>query len=197
MDCLFDVEHINWAWGFDHSGTLILSNGTIRKYDISQVSSLLNGINKSQGFEPIKLKNSIIVGQLSSTEMDELCYLLKKVSSLPLKSIGHIAFDAGSTSFYGYRRQFFGMWQTVPLGLGGDSASIHPDPNAKILVKRLAQLTGRTSTPGLYGSPSLVEEEIEQIDIGNMRPIPNHIGPPPKIVPIPNHIGPPPQIVPF
>jgi hypothetical protein len=102
--------------------------------------------------------------------MNELCHLLGKVSSLPPKSS-----VLGRTGFSGYRRQPGGAWQTIPLGF---EQANHPDPHAKILVKRLSQLI-----------------DVDSQHIKEKRIMNNHYGEQPKIIPIPIHIGSPPEAV--
>lgn len=143
MECIFDIEYINHAWGFHHYGTLIMPNGTIRQYDFSSDK------NKNQKSLSHKVKKSSVVGHLKFNQIHQLCTLLTSVQTLSVKSMGRTAFDAGSTSFQGYRRQSKGTWQLVPLSSGGDWTMINPDTHAKTLVKLLSRLTGKQNVPGL------------------------------------------------
>lgn len=93
MSVLFEIEYVNNTWGFRHTGTLILTDGTISKYDLSNThkytSSLITKIGQSQS-----------VGRLDNQEISDLKNLLTQLP--PQELPAPTAFDSGSTNYYGY-----------------------------------------------------------------------------------------------
>lgn len=132
MNCFFDIEYKNWAWGFQHTGTLILSDGSVRKYDLSS-------LNDSHSDFDTKKKHSKLIGQIELSDMKDLCALLKTINDQPLSQTKDMAFDAGSTNYYGYlwNPNPQGGWKKIQLKQEGDRVKKHQQRNANVLVERL------------------------------------------------------------
>lgn len=141
MECIFDVSYINFAWGYKNSGTIIMPNGTAKKYDLSDMKGLDIDLET-------KIRRSDVVGKISYKTMNKLFELLENVRDVPFKTFGNIAHDAGGTSFKAYVRSTSkqSAWKKIPLATGGVEAKINP--TAKELVLLLADLTDKKYFPG-------------------------------------------------
>ena len=129
----FEKEYKNWAWGYQHTGTLILSNGDIHKYDISK-------LDDPESNKETKLQHSEIVGHVPSEIMADLYRLLKQVKNIPLEGTGEIAYDAGITSIAGYINNEDGSgWKVIQLHKSGDIGGSHPSNIANELVNKLSE----------------------------------------------------------
>ena len=109
---LFEIEHINYAWGYHHSGTYIDNEGNVFEYDHSY-----EGWYSKTGYNPPDEGDGSLTGQqllekigdkknwIGKIEKKEL---LDKIKLIPdaskgiLSDPGRIAYDAGSTEFRAY-----------------------------------------------------------------------------------------------
>jgi hypothetical protein len=133
MSTWFEVEYINHAWGFQHTGHFITSSGDVRKYDVSDLKTATN---------KIKYDRSQLLYKVSSQVMTNLCNSLKNIPIKELKQTGDKIYDAGNTSFHGYIKQSCGLWKKIPLYVFGTASAVHPDPKAKILASKIGKLIG-------------------------------------------------------
>lgn len=139
MSCFFDIEHKNVAWGFQHTGHLILSDGSIRKYDLSSARERESdsGINIQ-----LKKQNSKFAGQIESYDMETLCTLLRTIADQPLNKSGkQVAHDAGLTNYYGYLWNPSSGLKKIHLRQEGDFIGQHRQKNADILVEKLQMVS--------------------------------------------------------
>lgn len=126
MNCVFDVTYINWAWGFQHSGTIITHDGIIHKYDISSLNQPDASLNT-------KLRYSKPIGRVSPRDMDELCFLLRSIQGGKWVKSGEQGFDAGGQTYIGYLQGKDGLYDRINIWLWGDIGYYNTKPNSKHL----------------------------------------------------------------
>lgn len=108
MSCVFEREFLNRAWGTKHSGTLLMSNGYIYEYDVSEPNATLED----------KLENAQHTGRVSSQRLRKLCEDYKSLDFGPLV-LQHTSFDAGNTYINIYNPEKRRISQS------GDNTSVH------------------------------------------------------------------------
>jgi len=143
MKCAFDVEHYSRAWvgrpGVPkptHNGTLIMPNGDILNYDLSQLDHTENSIYT-------KIKHSNKVGQLQQITMNKFCFLFSQIDKKENIKLSPTVFDLGSFNFIGYKLLSNGIWKQIELGSWGDPTSLHPNPTAKFIINHLSAIIGK------------------------------------------------------
>ena len=93
MECYFDIEYKNNAWGFVNTGTLIINDGGIYKYDLLDDGE--HDLNS-------KFNNSVLVGRLSPNQLLNLCQAFTQLNpNTPIKT-ERVMFDGGNVVISGY-----------------------------------------------------------------------------------------------
>lgn len=97
MSWLIEREYENYAWGYDHKGTIITDNGDIYTYSSQDPSELKTIVDKLHNM----VKSS---SQLSLEEMENLDKLIHRtqLSQLKYHSPQQVIYDAGSEKLYLY-----------------------------------------------------------------------------------------------
>lgn len=106
-DIYFQVEHINFAWGYTHIGAFIDKNGNILRYDLSNnlpndwvyadslgyisSSDLLSNINKA-----------IIDSQINVDTLNMKAALISQTINGALSDIEYLGADVGQSGYYCY-----------------------------------------------------------------------------------------------
>ncbi len=127
---LIDVNYVNFAWGYQNYGTLIISNGLIMKYRITDK----NNYNLGN-----KLKNAHVVKTISSETVQRLYCLLLQSRNAIIIDEGHTASDAGGRSYTGYIFNDDNI-EKIELSLTGNFTKYNANPAARELVKEINEL---------------------------------------------------------
>lgn len=131
MNCLFEIEHINYAWGFVHNGTLIMPNGELFRYDLSKLHDEHASIQE-------KLDNSVKIGEISDELMQHLCKIFKNIKpqEFDLKNVGY---DGGSTVFRGFLKTN-DKWINIELMQIGDWSGKNSNELTDEIVDLLSEI---------------------------------------------------------
>ena len=143
-DYIFDINYTNHAWGYTNNGNLIMSDGSIRYYDLSRDSPMTLDN---------KIQNSKNVGVLSRKSILDLSRLANDVKHQSMKDMKLNAFDAGTTEFSMYDRHDM---RKITLGYGGDHMKLNL--SAVGLIIYLAELTDTKYFPGYDVIKNLIRD---------------------------------------
>jgi hypothetical protein len=101
---LFQVEYINYAWGFSHSGFLIDSSGIVTtfKYPKNWHHADSTGYISVSDMENNIRQLDTITFTISKNELLKNFSMLEKISKGKLIKPPYRAFDAGTTDFSGF-----------------------------------------------------------------------------------------------
>ena len=136
-EIVFEVEYENHAWGYVHSGILIMPDGVVTKYSYPPSVDLKT---KSLHAKPFRI--------LTSQRLDQLHKLMHNVTDEPIKDFGRVAFDAGTTTVNAYVRQpNHYEWKKILLAEGGVKCKVNP--SAKNLVLFIIDVTDANEFIGL------------------------------------------------
>ena len=120
---LFQVEYINYAWGYTHSGFIINSEGNVLKYKSPQnwnYADRDSNLTQSQVRENIS--NCISTGKkIPKAELQKYANYIKNISSSKVTALKNVAADAGSLEYVCY--QFFansGTYKSCLIKMEGD-----------------------------------------------------------------------------
>src|SRR5689334_7005580 len=94
MNYIFDINYKNNAWGYSNNGSLIISDGSVRKYDLSKMRGA-SGLHN-------KIQNSDYKNNISHDVMSQLSQLANNVRQENLYDTNSAAFDAGTFTFTMY-----------------------------------------------------------------------------------------------
>jgi hypothetical protein len=133
MNYLFDIEYTNNAWGYQHNGIVILGDGNVYKYDVSD-------IKQSDVDITTKLENSRLIDTIPPNDMSMLYNELISISSYQLTPSKRDSYDSGNTRFSGYIHIDKHTWNEIILGYKGNNISYNRDSNAKLLVDQLSNV---------------------------------------------------------
>jgi len=125
MECAFEYNYVNNAWGLKHAGKIIDFDGKIYAYELPTLKDecLRCKINKGK-----------LIGQLTLDEQRELCKMASHMTNKTIKNMLSI-FDAGTHSYKAYI--LTDHLRTVTLYQFGREELHNVDSKATILVERL------------------------------------------------------------
>jgi len=120
---LFQVEYLNYAWGYVHTGFIIDSEGNVLTYKNPQDWNFPDkdfSINQNQVKDNIsKCANSR--KKIPKVELQKYANYIKNISSSKVTALKNVAADAGSLQYICY--QFFensGTYKSCLIKMEGD-----------------------------------------------------------------------------
>jgi hypothetical protein len=120
---LFQVEYLNYAWGYAHTGFIIDSEGNVLTYKNPQDWNFPDkdfSINQNQVKDNIsKCANS--GKKIPKVELQKYANYIKNISSSKVTALKNVAADAGSLQYICY--QFFensGTYKSCLIKMEGD-----------------------------------------------------------------------------
>ncbi|GAA4445077.1 hypothetical protein GCM10023091_36120 [Ravibacter arvi] len=145
----FEVNHINFAWGYNHGGYLIDSLGRVLTYKVEEKPA--TDIRETDTFTKArieeKLSNSTVSAfALPARELSEKAAQIYKITGNKFSKTVQIGADQGVTSFYAYRYDPREKTYTrVLLSRRGDIAFYNTDSDARELTKWIESVLQRYS----------------------------------------------------
>ena len=120
---LFQVEYVNYAWGYTHSGFIIDSEGNVLTYKNPQKWNFADeDFNLTQNQVKENLSNCIYSGKkIPKEELHKYANYIKNISSSKVTALKNVAADAGSLEYICY--QFFansGTYKSCLIKMEGD-----------------------------------------------------------------------------
>ncbi len=103
---LFDVFHVNYAWGFDCGGCVVDAGGNVRRYDCRELrDSILSEAWRGREEELLARRYRMKDSAICHVEPDELAAmraLIREASLTPPSEEEQSGADAGGTKFIAY-----------------------------------------------------------------------------------------------
>lgn len=93
MKVLFDIQYINYAWGYVNKGYLIMEDGDVYRY------RLIDSEDPKNGLLNYKHQNSDLAAKI---DIRPLYAMLVDSKDGEISERKHVAFDAGGTTYLGY-----------------------------------------------------------------------------------------------
>jgi len=145
---LFEVEHINYAWGWMHYGRYIDNSGKLYSYSYLNANyedrwkPQRNGIyTESELFEKFNHSKEF-VKQISYNDLIQMANLIPAASKGKLSETVHVGADAGSLTYKGYLYdESKNEYIEVILRVSGDDFFENLSPEAKIIAEWLISAT--------------------------------------------------------
>jgi hypothetical protein len=102
---LFQVEYINYAWGYQHSGILIDNEGKVWTYNNPENWNFADDqMNIAENLLEQNLSACKATGiVISKEDLDKFSAFIPNIASSKVTALKNIAADAGSTSYICYR----------------------------------------------------------------------------------------------
>lgn len=141
---LFDVFHINWAWGFGCGGCYVDAGGNVHRYDCRSLRDTLRS-KEWNGREKELLQrrfhmNDTVLCRIPISELNKMRTLVVDASKSPPSEEKHTGYDAGGVSYTGFLYQSEnGEPAEVVLASGGDFTREPSSAAATKLVEWLQQ----------------------------------------------------------
>lgn len=130
MSMLFSVNFTNNAWVYVNMGYIILNNGYVLEYNISDTQ--LTG-NHSYEY---KYKNSKHISTINMNILNKMIYLLNCVNNTDLPKIVGNTFDKGTTTYTGFLDD-----EEILIEIDGDTKFDSNTSCAKSLISLLNKYT--------------------------------------------------------
>jgi len=102
---MFEIEHLNWSWGYSYTGYFIDDEGSLHRYDHSDEEWEYLGQTELTTAQLLS-KYSLDSARIDVLDRDELDRMWELVSLLEPDDVTeeeNVCFDAGSTSYQFYR----------------------------------------------------------------------------------------------
>jgi hypothetical protein len=120
---LFQVEYINYAWGYLHTGFIIDSEGNVLTYKNPQDWNFPDkdfSINQNQVKENIS--KCVISGEkIPKAELQKYANYIKNISSSRVTALKNVAADAGSLQYLCYQfSENSGTYKSCLIKMEGD-----------------------------------------------------------------------------
>lgn len=120
---MFQLDYINYSWGYQHTGFIIDYEGNVLTYNNPQVWNSADNdysISKSQVEENIR--NCIFSGiRVPEEELHKYTNYIKNIASSKVTAIKNVAADAGSLEFICYQlSESTGIYKGYLIKMEGD-----------------------------------------------------------------------------
>jgi hypothetical protein len=120
---LFQVDYLNYAWGYQHSGFFIDNKGNVLTYKNPQEWNFPDknfNLSESQVHENfVKCSNSGI--KIPAEELNKFSLHIKNISSSKVTALKNVAADAGSLEYICYQfSEESGMYKGSLIKMEGD-----------------------------------------------------------------------------
>jgi hypothetical protein len=142
QEILFEVNYVNYAWGYQNNGILIDKQGRIRTYDKPKdwKFAALGPLTVAEMDENLS-KTTISKVTIPPAELAQYVNLLKKVSDDDFSNPVNRGADMGGSSFYIYHFDPGSkVYTTVLLQSTGDMDTFNLDPDAKKISEWLLKV---------------------------------------------------------
>ena len=137
---LFQVEHLNFAWGYSHLGLLITQKGEIKSFETPKIwhrPDSLGYITENELVENLTQANT----ELDNIDSKTLLKYINKIQDVDPESMSEPegkTHDYGVTKYSGYvYDDQKGKYKEIVLELYGDWSSINTTREAKQIAKWL------------------------------------------------------------
>ncbi len=144
---LFEVHHINYAWGYTNTGTMIDSAGYVYTFDISKNDASWKTADKNDEISETDMKNNLKLcsktkNQISADSLNHFSALIVKASQGSLTEPQTIMADAGTTIYAAYIfNNATGQYKKVLLYQWGDIQIKNTSPEATEIADWLMRLS--------------------------------------------------------
>jgi hypothetical protein len=120
---LFQMEYVNYAWGFQHSGLIIDSEGNVLTYNNPELWNSPDNdliLNEKEVAENIG-SCTISDKKIPEEELRKYSGYIKNIASSKVSALKNVAADAGSTQFICYQySESTGMYKGYIIKMEGD-----------------------------------------------------------------------------
>jgi hypothetical protein len=120
---LFQMEYVNYAWGYQHNGFIIDSEGNVLTYNNPEVwNSPDNDLIISEKEVAENIESCIMSGKrIPEEELRKYSGYIKNIASSKVTALKNVAADAGSIQFICYQySESAGMYQGYIIKMEGD-----------------------------------------------------------------------------
>lgn len=142
QEILFEVNYVNYAWGFQNNGFLIDKKGRVRTYDKPKDWKFANaGPFTVAEMDERVAKTTISKYTVPANELSEYVNKLRRVSDKEYTDPVSVGADMGASSFYMYRYDTGSKtYQAVLLQSVGDNSVYNKDSDAKEIADWLVKV---------------------------------------------------------
>ncbi|MCX6253659.1 MAG: hypothetical protein NTV31_04190 [Bacteroidia bacterium] len=120
---LFQVDYINYAWGYQHHGTIIDNEGNVLTYNNPEDWNFPDddlGLSESQVAENIN-KCIQTSKKIPKEELQRYAKYIKNIASSKVTALKNVAADAGSLEYICYQfSESTGMYKGYLIKMEGD-----------------------------------------------------------------------------
>lgn len=144
QEILFEVNYVNYAWGYQNRGFFIDKTGRIRTYEKPKdwKFASLGSLTAAEMDENLSKTTVFADYTVPQAELAQYVNLMKKVSDSDLTDPVNSRVDGGSTSQYVYRFDTgTKTYSTVLLQSTGDVDQFNRDPDARKISDWLLKIT--------------------------------------------------------
>ena len=101
---LYQVDYVNYAWGYQHSGFYIDNGGNVLTYKNPQDWNFLDiNFSLSESLVQENMKHCIVSGKkIPTEELNKYANYIKNISSSKITALKNVAADAGSLEYICY-----------------------------------------------------------------------------------------------
>lgn len=136
---VFEYDYINYAWGYQHKGWLVDTNGVVRLHQSADEHETWKLADNSGYISENDLQHNYdlsdtVIYNLDPSEVKGKITLLNSISENDLSEKSHPMADAGVGSLYGYVwDKNVQKYKRIFLAQSGDIAQVNNNANAVIL----------------------------------------------------------------
>lgn len=143
QEILFEVNYVNYAWGYQNRGYLIDKMGRIRRYENPKDWKFASpGPLTAAEMDENLSKTTFATYTIPLAELEQYVNVLKKVSDGDFTDPVNKMADAGATSYYVYHFDpGTKTYRTVLLQSVGDTDVFNRDPDAKRIADWLVTVS--------------------------------------------------------
>ena len=120
---LFQVDYVNYAWGYKHNGFLVDNQGNILTYKNPQVWNLPDkDFNLSESQVRDNIGNCLNTGKkIPNEELKKYANHIKNISSSKVTALKNVSADAGSIEYICYQfSEKTGIYKGTLIKMEGD-----------------------------------------------------------------------------
>jgi hypothetical protein len=120
---LFQVDYINYAWGYQHTGFIIDNSGNILTYKNPQNWNFPDkDLNLSESQVQSNLENCLKTGiKISTEELQKNAGYIKNIASSKVTAMKNVAADAGSIEYLCFQfSEKSGTYKGILIKMEGD-----------------------------------------------------------------------------
>ena len=141
---LFQVDVVNYAWGFHHSGFFIDNKGTVYCYDLDTLWSQeeLTALLTDEIMDGMLQKAKNECGIVPLNKIDQMRALIPKISQGYMELPKNVMADAGITKYYYFNyNSRAGEYERIVFKQYGDWTANHSTPEGEELFESLQMIS--------------------------------------------------------